>query len=404
MRRIAVVTCARSDYGIYLPVLRRIQRSPDLTLLLIAGASHLAEQYGRTIDVIRADGFDVAATVEMMPATDDGLATAEAMGRGVTGFARAYAGVRPDLVLVLGDRFEMLSAAVAALPQRIPLAHIHGGELTEGALDDSARHAITKLSHLHFVSTAQYARRVIGLGEEPWRVVLSGAPALDNLREMPLMTRDELDRACGLGPEGRFLLVTYHPVTLEHERTLERVDALLDALGRINLPIVMTYPNSDMGSGVIIERMHAFAAASALVHVVRNLGTRAYFSMMSHAAAMVGNSSSGIIEAASFRLPVVNIGDRQHGRVRGANVLDCGPGEPAISAALAQALAPGFRASLRDLVNPYGDGNAAARIVDRLGTEPLGGRLLRKRFHDAPDAAGSASAAPPAQAAAAGGA
>ncbi|MGH7446113.1 MAG: UDP-N-acetylglucosamine 2-epimerase, partial [Longimicrobiales bacterium] len=365
--------------------------SPDMALLLVVGGSHLAAQYGRTIDAIRADGVEIAATVDMTPATDSGVATAEAMGRGVTGFARAFADLAPDLAVVLGDRFEMLSAALAALPQRIPLAHIHGGELTEGALDDSIRHALTKLSHLHFVSTQEYARRVISLGEEPWRVVVSGAPALDNLRETPLMTREELDRAYGLRAGRSFLLMTYHPVTLEHERTAERVDAVCRAIARADLPVVVTYPNADMGSAAIIERIQAFAATRPDVRIATNLGTRGYFSMMAHAAAMVGNSSSGIIEAASFRLPVVNVGDRQQGRVRGANVLDCEPDEAAIDAAIGRALAPGFRESLRDLRNPYGDGNAADRIVSTLATIPFDGRLLRKRFHE--DTRTSATAA-----------
>lgn len=394
MRRIAVVTGARSDYGIYLPVLRRIEASRDLALLLIAGGTHLSTRHGRTIDAIRADGFRIAAAIDMTPRADDGVSMAEAMGGGLSGLARAYADLAPDLVLLLGDRFEMLSAAAAALPLRLPVAHIHGGELTEGALDDAVRHAITKLSHLHFVAAEPYARRIIGMGEEPWRVVVSGAPALDNLRDLPLLPRGDLERTCGL-PAGRpFLLVTYHPVTLEHERAAERTDAVLRALDHVGLPAVVTYPNADMGSAAIIERLEAFATARpGLARLVPNLGTQAYFSTMAHAAAMVGNSSSGIIEAASFRLPVVNIGDRQHGRVRAANVVDCGPEPEAIAAAIAKAIAPEFRETLRALCNPYGDGHAAARIVQTLASTPLDARLLRKRFHEEAAATGPAAAA-----------
>lgn len=382
MRRIAAVTGARSDYGIYLPVFRRIQAAPDLHLLVIAGGSHFSDRHGRTIDAIRADGFEIAAAVDMTVHGDDGPATADAMGRGVLGFAEAYARLAPDLVLVLGDRFEMLSAAAAALPLRIPLAHIHGGELTEGALDDAIRHAVTKLSHLHFVSTEAYARRVVQLGEEPWRVTVSGAPALDNLHDVPLMSRGDIERAYGL-PAGRpFLLVTYHPETLEYERTGERVDALLAALSRTDAGIVFTHPNADMGSQAILEGIRAFAARRPGVGVIANLGTQGYFSVMAHAAAIVGNSSSGIIEAASFELPVVNVGDRQHGRARAGNVIDCEPDAEAISAAIAAALRPAFRERLRGMRNPYGDGHAAARIVDTVSRVPLDARLLRKRFHE----------------------
>jgi UDP-hydrolysing UDP-N-acetyl-D-glucosamine 2-epimerase len=283
---------------------------------------------------------------------------------------------------VLGDRFEMLSAATAALPLRVPLAHIHGGEITEGALDDAVRHAMTKLSHLHFVATEEYAARVIGLGEEPWRVIVSGAPALDNLRVLQLMPRDELERTFELEAGRPFLLATWHPVTLQPEQGAAQLEALLDALQASGLPAVITYPNADMGSAAIIERLRAFAAGRADVRLVRNLGTRAYFSAMAHAAAMIGNSSSGIIEAASFQLPVVNIGDRQRGRVRGINVIDCAPAVDAIGAALAEAISPSFRQALRGCRNPYGDGAAAARIVDTIASVPLDDRLLRKRFHE----------------------
>jgi len=381
MRRIAVVTTARSDYGIYLPILRRIEAADGLSLRLIAGGSHLAKEFGYTVDAIEKDGFEVAARVESLPASDSGAAMADAMGRGVIGFARAFADLAPDLVVVLGDRFEMLSAAVAALPERIPLAHIHGGELTEGALDDAIRHAMTKMSHLHFASTEEYARRIVGMGEEPWRVVVSGAPALDNLREMTLMSRDEVGRAYELEADS-FLLVTYHPETLEHERTAERIDELLAALDAASLPVVFTYPNADMGSRTIIERVEAFVASRPSPRVAPNLGTRAYFSMMKYAAAMVGNSSSGIIEAASFSLPVVNIGNRQQGRVRGANVIDCVPRREAIASAIRQAVSPAFRASLAGMSNPYGNGQAADRIVSVLASVPLDARLLRKRFHE----------------------
>ena len=286
-----------------------------------------------------------------------------------------------DMLLVLGDRFEMHSAVVAALPLKIPVAHIHGGELSEGAIDDALRHSITKMSHLHFVATETYRNRVIQMGEEPWRVVISGAPALDNLKTIELPTRAQLSKGYGLREEESFLLVTYHPVTLEHEQTEAQMTALLQALGELDMAVVFTYPNADTGNRAIIQLIGEYVASNSRARTFVNLGTRGYFSMMKHATAMVGNSSSGIIEAASFKLPVVNIGNRQRGRLRAANVIDVGYSRREIAAGIRQALAPDFRARLDDLVNPYGDGHAAERIVETLRAVELNDKLLLKHFH-----------------------
>lgn len=381
MRTIGVVTVARSDYGYYLPILQRIQAERGLKLHLIVSGMHLSPEFGLTERVIVEDGFPIGDRVEMLLASDTPEAVAKSIGLGTIGFAQSYVRLRPDILLVLGDRFEMLSAVLAALPLRIPVAHVHGGELTEGAMDDAIRHSITKMSHLHFVATEEYARRVIQMGEEPERVTVSGAPSLDNLRRIRLRRREELEKRHRLGLLRPFLLVTYHPVTLEHEQTKQHISELLAALEKANAPVVFTYPNADMGSRVIIENIRQFAARRRNTYLTINLGTQDYFSMMKHAAAMVGNSSSGIIEAASFRLPVVNIGSRQRGRVRGKNVLDveCKRGE--IVRAIQKALSREFRKSLADHANPYGDGHAAERIVARLKQVSLDGALIRKRFH-----------------------
>lgn len=382
IKTIGVVTVGRSDYGIYLPILKRISAEPDLRLLLYVGGMHLSPEFGSTVQVIEADGFEIAERVEMAPASDRPEDIAKSMGRGTIGFAEAYTRSRPDILLVLGDRFEMHSAVVAALPLRIPVAHIHGGELSEGAIDDALRHSITKLSHLHFVSAAAHAQRVIQMGEEPWRVIISGAPALDNLNTINLLSRAQLSKDYGLSEEESFLLVTYHPVTLEHEKTGEHMTELFQALDETGATVVFTYPNADTGSRAIIDAIHQYKAGNSRAHVMVNLGTQAYFSMMKHAAAMVGNSSSGIIEAASFKLPVVNIGNRQKGRLRAGNVIDVGYSQQEIAASIKRAITADFRQGLADLVNPYGDGSAAEKIVARLRAVELNDRLLIKHFHE----------------------
>lgn len=382
MRTLGIVTVGRSDYGIYLPVLREIQAHADLTLHLIVSGTHLSPEFGMTVDAIEADGFTVGDRVEMLLSSDTPDGTATSMGLGVIGFARVFQRCRPDMIVVLGDRFEMFTAALAALPFCIPVAHIHGGEATQGAMDDALRHAMTKLSHLHFVSTAEYARRVEQLGEEPWRIVISGAPALDHLRTMSLLSPSDLQSQFGITVVPPPLLVTFHPVTLEPDQIEWQTRELLNALDHAGVPIVFTQPNADAGGRRIGNLIDEFVACHPLARRVDNLGARGYFSVMRAAAAMVGNSSSGIIEAPSLGLPVVNVGSRQSGRVRATNVIDVGNTSHAIFAGIQQATDPGFRAALRGMVNPYGAGQASATIVERLRTITLDDHLRIKRFRD----------------------
>ncbi len=382
MRTVGVVTVARSDYGIYLPILRQLQREPALRPMLIAAGMHLSPYFGLTVKAIEQDGFRVDERVEMLVASDTPEGVAKSLGLGIIGFAQVYARSRPDILLIMGDRYEMLAAASAALPFKVPVAHIHGGESTQGAIDEAIRHSITKMAHLHFASTEVYAQRLIQMGEEPWRVAVSGAPGLDNLRHFRPMSRDALERELRLDLSSPPLLVTYHPVTLEYEDTREQMDELLAALEDVGLPVVFTYPNADTGNHAIVQMLRGYVTGHEQARLVVNLGTQGYFSLMSEAVAMVGNSSSGIIEAPSFRLPVVNIGPRQAGRLRARNVIDVPCHRAAIAGGIRRALSPAFRASLADLINPYGDGHAAERIVQRLATVPLDGKLLMKRFHD----------------------
>ena len=382
MRTIGVVTVSRSDYGIYLPILRKIQQDPDLRLGLLVSGTHLFKKFGFTLQIIEKDMFPIEAKIEISSLSDTPGDIAKALGMGVTGFAHSYERFRPDILLVLGDRYEMFSAVTAALIFKIPVAHIHGGESSEGLIDEALRHSITKMSHLHFVSTKHYANRVIQMGEEPWRVFVCGAPALDHLDQIQILSQQALEKKYGFDLTIPTLLVTYHPVTLEYEKIAVQLQELLSALGEIDCGIVFTYPSLDTRNQSVIDAIQNYKMKHPRVWVVPNLGTQDYFSLMHHARAMVGNSSSGIIEAASFKLPVVDIGNRQRGRIRAKNVIQVNCVRSEIQAGIHQALSPQFRASLTDLVNPYGDGHAAEKIVTVLKEIAIDDKLLIKRFYE----------------------
>ena len=381
MRRVAVVTVARSDYGIYKSILHAIRMDQELELSLLVGGMHLSPEFGNTVTDIESDDFEIAAKIEMLLSSDSGEGVAKSIGLGVLGFAQAYVDVRPDLLLLLGDRFEMLSAAVAALPYGFPIAHIHGGESTEGAMDEAIRHSITKMSHLHFASTEAYAKRIIQMGEEPWRVTVSGAPALDNLAKIPLLKKEALEERFGFSLKDKTLLVTYHPVTSEPEDTTHHVEELLAALKESGFALIFTSPNADHQGRGILQKIQDFVLHHPRAWFVANLGQQGYFSVMRQVAAMVGNSSSGMIEAASFELPVVNIGNRQRGRVHAQNVLNVGYERKEISEAIRRATEPQFKLSLANMKNPYGEGQAAEKIVSKLKNVALNRELLVKRFH-----------------------
>lgn len=383
MRTIGVVSVGRSDYGIYLPILRRIKNDDDLQLHLFVGGMHLLPEYGMTINAIEADGFQIVKKIEMLGYSDRPQDIAASIGRGVIGFANAFEHYTPDILVVLGDRFEMYSAALAALPFNIPIAHIHGGELTQGAIDDALRHSMTKLSHLHFVSTERYARRVIQLGEEPWRVIVSGAPGLDHLDTVNYQAREFLESRFGIDLSSPTLLVTFHPVTLEYEQVELQIDAVLGALHKSECAIIFTAPNADTGGSVVLNKIRHYVASHSNSQLVDNLGTETYFSLMRYITAMVGNSSSGIIEAPSFKLPVVNIGTRQDGRLRADNIIDVECDEDEILRGITRAVDPTFRRKLNGMINPYRQaGNASEIIVQNLKSIPLDRKLCFKSFYD----------------------
>jgi UDP-hydrolysing UDP-N-acetyl-D-glucosamine 2-epimerase len=382
MKTIGAVTSARSDYGIYRPVFRQIEQTDGLQLVLYVTGMHLSPQFGLSVREIENDGFEIAARVEMHPDGDSPQAISDSIGRGTQGFANVFSDQPPDILMVLGDRYEMLPAAIAAMPFNIPVAHIHGGESTEGVIDEPIRHSMTKMSHLHFPSTQAYADRIVRMGEEPWRVTVSGAPSLDNLHEVEILDHARLKSRYGIDICDETLLVTFHPVTLEYRDTLSHIQGLLAALQAVDRPCLFTLPNADTSGATIIEEIQRFVTSRESAQQVDNLGTQGYFSVMSHVSAMVGNSSSGIIEAPSFELPVVNIGRRQRNRITGQNVIHCGYDPESIQSAIERATSSTFRQSLRGSDNPYGTGNASEIITRQLLAAPLGSKLIIKSFFD----------------------
>jgi UDP-hydrolysing UDP-N-acetyl-D-glucosamine 2-epimerase len=377
-RRIAVVTTSRADYShLYWP-LKDLAAHPEVDLGLLVMGPHLSPEFGHTVREIEADGLAIAARVECLLSSDTDVGMAKTIGVAILGLADALDGLRPDLLLLIADRYEMLAPASVALALRIPLAHIEGGELSEGAIDDAVRNALTKMSHVHFTSTEGARSRVIALGEEPWRVHRAGAPSLDHLRRRTLLSRDEIESRLGISLQTAPVLVGYHPVTLARD-TLYEADALFAALAEIDGPVIFSHPNADAGSRDLVGRARTFAAGRPGSRVFVNLDPLTYWSLLRHVALFLGNSSSGIMETASFALPAVNVGLRQQGRERPRNVIDAEADTRAILDAVTRARSDSFRQSLSGLENPYGDGHASERIVKVLTTVPLGQELLMKR-------------------------
>lgn len=385
MRKISVVTGTRAEYGLLYWIIKGIHDDPDLELQLIVTGMHLSPEFGLTVKEIEKDGFPIAEKVEMQLSSDTETAIAISMGLGMIGFANAYSRLGPDIIVVLGDRFEILSAVASAVPFRIPVAHISGGEITEGAMDDLFRHAITKMSHIHFPATKEYTDRIIQMGEQPESVFCFGAPGLDNIYKLKLLDKQQLKNELGLPGEKAWGVVTYHPVTLEKDSAKIQIEELLDALVEFSeIYWVFTLPNADTENRIIIESIKDYVQKKPQRAVLfSSLGQLKYLSLLRSAIVMVGNSSSGVIEAPFFELPVVNISDRQKGRVRAKNVIDVPVCEKnRIVTAINSAISKEFRDSLKGLENPYGSGNVSERILNVLKTITLGEKIIKKSFCD----------------------
>jgi UDP-hydrolysing UDP-N-acetyl-D-glucosamine 2-epimerase len=378
-KKIAVVTGSRAEYGLLYWVLRDLQSAADVELQLIVTGMHLAPEFGMTVRQIEQDGMPIARRVEMLVSSDTPGGIAKSMALGLIGMSDAIEHCRPDLMLVLGDRFEILAAAQTAMLHNIPLAHIAGGDTTEGAFDESIRHAITKMSHLHLVTNELSARRVRQLGEDPASIMVTGSPGLDHLRRLKLLDAAALQDALGAKLGQRNLLITFHPVTLEAQEGERQQAELLAALETLSLDTALwfTRPNADTGGRQLAHALDRWAAGRANAHVFSSLGQLRYLSLMAQVDAVVGNSSSGLYEAPSFKIPTVNIGDRQRGRLSPDSVIDCEPHRQAISEALETA----WSKDCASVLNPYGDGMSSPRIVEALRAMPTAGSSLKKTFH-----------------------
>ena len=381
-RKICVVTGARSDYGLLRWVMEGIREAPDLDLQVVATGMHLSPEFGLTYREIEHDGFTIDRKVEMLLSSDTSQGIAKSMGVGLIGCGAVLSELKPDLMLVLGDRFEILAAVAAALVARVPVAHLHGGEVTEGSFDDAIRHSITKMSHLHFVAAEVYRKRVIQLGEQPDRVFLVGGLGIDNINRLALLDRPALEESLGFKLGARNLLVTIHPATLEGETSATAMGELLSALDRLDdTHLIFTMPNSDAEGRALAAMVREFVAAHPNARVYDSLGDLRYLSCMKHVDGVVGNSSSALIEAPGLRKGAVNIGDRQQGRLRAASVIDCGTDRESIAAAIARLYSPQFQASLGAVSNPYGEGQAAQKIVQILRRHQFDS-ILKKVFYD----------------------
>ena len=382
-RKICVVTGTRAEFGLLRWLMEEIRQHPALELQVAATGMHLSPEFGSTYQEIEAAGFAIDAKVEMLLSADTNTAVTKSMGLGVIGFADAYERLKPDLVVVLGDRFEIFAATSAALITGIPIAHLHGGETTEGAFDEAIRHSITKMSHLHFVAAEEYRNRVIQLGEPPERVFNVGGMGIDAIKRTELLSREELEKSIDFVLGNKNLLVTFHPVTLEKEgRGIEHMNSLLNALAELEQThLIFTMPNADTGGRELSRMVHEFVNSHDNASMYTSLGQLRYFSCLAQIDGVVGNSSSGLAEAPSFNIGTINIGDRQKGRLKAASVIDCEPTKSAILEAIERLYSAAFKRSLDTVTNPYGNGGASKEIVRALAEYPLD-HLLKKSFYN----------------------
>jgi len=382
VKKVCVVTGTRAEYGLLRWVLEGLQQSSVLDLQIIATGMHLSPEFGLTFQEIEKNGFHINKKVEMLVSSDTSAGLSKSMGLGMIGFSDALEDLRPDILLVLGDRFEIFSAAVAAMIARIPIAHLHGGEATEGLIDEPIRHSITKMSHLHFVATKEYRKRVIQLGEQTDRVFLVGGLGIDNILKLKLLDRKELNEALDFRLGSKNLLVTFHPVTLDQSSSEEQMKELLAALEELeDTHLIFTMPNADTDSRIIFKLIKDFVQKHPHSKAFTSLGQLLYLSCIQYVDGVVGNSSSGLTEAPTFKKGTVNIGDRQRGRIKADSVIDCKPDQQSITKAIKKLNSPDFKNSIETVVNPYGTGGASDSIIKILEDISLDG-ILKKEFYD----------------------
>ena len=383
-RKICVVTGTRAEYGLLYWLLKEIKAADDLQLQLAVTGMHLSPEFGLTYKQIEKDGFNIDYKVDMDLSSDSEIGICKSIGLGVAGFAEAYTELQPDLLVVLGDRFEMFSAVSAAMIYRIPVAHIHGGESTEGLIDESIRHSISKMSHLHFVAAEPYRQRVIQLGEQPDSVFLVGGLGIDNIKRLQLLDRAALEASLDfkLGPKN--LLITFHPVTLETDTAASQVEELLAALAELkDTQLIFTLPNADTDGRALIKRVQEFVGQHHNARAYGSLGQLRYLSCIAQVDGVVGNSSSGLAEVPSFKKGTINIGDRQRGRLQAESIINCEPRHDSIAAAVEKLYSTRFQASLCQATNPYGEGGASEKVVSTLKCYSIA-NIVKKTFYNLP--------------------
>ena len=382
-RKICVVTGSRAEYGLLFWLMKGIQKEPKLELQIIATGMHLSPEFGFTYKEIEKGGFHIDKKVEMLLSADTPSAISKSTGLAMIGFSDAYADLKPDIVILLGDRFELFSAAFCAHVSKIPIAHISGGEITAGAFDEAIRHSITKMSWWHFVAADEYKRRVIQLGEDSKRVIMVGGLGVDNIMKTTLLTKSELEKRIGFKFSTKNLLVTFHPVTLEEKTAKDQCIELLNALERLNnTQIIFTYPNADTDGRIIKKLIDLFTKKHAdTTAVFPSLGQLNYLSTLQYVDGLVGNSSSGLAEAPTFKIGTINIGDRQKGRLKAKSIIDCKSKKKSITEAIGRLYSKEFQDELKTVQNPYGDGNATDKILDILIKQPVP-KELKKEFID----------------------
>lgn len=385
-RKICVVSGSRADYGHLRSLIKELKRDNSVRFQLIVTGMHLSSRYGKTYKAIEDDGFTINKKVDILRYSDSDIGVSKAIGLGCSRFAEAFGELKPDVVVILGDRYEVLSSAIAAYVMRIPIAHIHGGETSQGVIDEAIRHSITKMASIHFAATESYRNRIIQLGENPKSVSYYGAPGLDAIYDTKLLNKNELSKRLDFNLDGPAAIATYHPVTLEKSSPERHIKNLLKVIDSFSFKTIFTKANVDPLGTLINKEIYKFCRKNPSKYkLVDNLGQINYFSCLKHFDLVIGNSSSGIVEAPSFRIPVVNIGDRQKGRVKAKNVIDVGCSKKKMQEGIKKALSDTFSAKLKGLKNPYErfrDGKTSFRIKEKLKHIKIDDKLLKKQFYD----------------------
>lgn len=383
MKNICIITGTRAEYGLLKPIISKVENDIDLNLQLIATGMHLSSEFGMTFKQIESDGYNITEKIEILLSSDTNVGISKSMGLAMISFSELYERIKPDIVIVLGDRYEIFAAVSAAYISKIPVVHIHGGETTEGAFDESLRHCITKMSYLHFTSTEAYRNRVIQLGEHPDRVFDVGAIGIENIKNLNLLSKKELEMQLKLNLDNKYVMVIFHPVTLEDSTAKEQFEEIIDALEMTDLNVILIKGNSDTGGRVINKMIDEITNKYPKKYTsFTSLNILQYLSLMKHCEALVGNSSSGILEAPSFRIPTINIGDRQKGRIQSKSIINSEPKAENIYTSLKESMSESFKNEISNMVNPYGDGNVSDKIIDKIKIALNNNIDLKKKFYD----------------------